>query len=148
MKTCTKCHEDKPLTGFYLRKDGRTYQSECKRCHIKAMTKRRKRRLELEPDYRLKTHLKSKFGLGLEEYRAMFKSQLGRCAICERAISEAGKAKGMSNLSAHVDHDHSTGELRALLCHECNLALGLFHDDPRVLEKAARYVKINQRGEL
>jgi hypothetical protein len=40
-----------------------------------------------------------------------------------------------------VDHDHKTGELRAILCFKCNSALGNFDDDPERMHRAARYVE-------
>lgn len=64
----------------------------------------------------------------------MLAEQEGLCAICRAAPA------------AHVDHDHSTGAVRALLCFNCNGGLGQFRDDPYVLQMAAFYVKHhNQR---
>ena len=59
----------------------------------------------------------------------MFEAQGGLCAICRTAPA------------AHVDHDHDTGEVRELLCFNCNGGLGQFKDDPEVLRAAARYVE-------
>ena len=41
-----------------------------------------------------------------------------------------------------VDHDHKTGKVRGLLCHNCNRALGLLHDDQELMQKASEYVKV------
>lgn len=73
--------------------------------------------------------VKWKFGLEPERYRAMLLEQGGRCAICRIAFS------------THVDHDHKTGKVRGLLCHECNTGLGFFRDDPVRLELASEYLK-------
>ena len=59
----------------------------------------------------------------------MLEEQAGLCAICRRAPA------------AHVDHDHLTGAVRALLCFNCNGGLGQFKDDPAVLRAAAEYVE-------
>jgi hypothetical protein len=59
----------------------------------------------------------------------MLKDQGGSCAICRAAPA------------AHVDHDHETGAVRALLCFNCNGGLGQFRDDPAVLRAAADYVE-------
>jgi hypothetical protein len=74
-------------------------------------------------------HLKRRYGITAQDADAMFKSQDGLCAICR-----AGPA-------AHVDHDHETGAVRALLCFNCNGGLGQFKDDPAVLRAAAGYVE-------
>jgi hypothetical protein len=42
--------------------------------------------------------------------------------------------------SLHVDHDHVTGAVRALLCFDCNAGVGKFRDDPTLLRTAGRYV--------
>jgi predicted nucleic acid-binding Zn ribbon protein len=73
------------------------------------------------------------YGLTPEQYEAMLAEQEGRCAICR--TDDAGGKGGW-----HVDHDHATGSVRALLCHHCNLGLGNFRDDPVQLRSAADYL--------
>lgn len=58
-----------------------------------------------------------------------------KCAIC------GGKNPGKNKSRFCVDHDHVTGQIRALLCCKCNQTLGLMHDDPDLLEKAADYIR-------
>jgi len=78
-------------------------------------------------------------GVDADRYQEMLKEQGGVCAICgkpERATDKAsGKIKDLA-----IDHCHATGEVRALLCSNCNRALGLFNDDPAMLAKARSYV--------
>lgn len=62
-------------------------------------------------------HLRRCYGITLEDYNDLYDQQEGRCAICK----EEEKREGWW---LHVDHDHSTGEIRGLLCSVCNLALG------------------------
>jgi hypothetical protein len=64
----------------------------------------------------------------LSELRA---EQGDRCAICGDAEPQ------------HLDHDHATGKIRALLCQRCNHGLGLFRDDPTLLRAAAEYVRFH-----
>ena len=58
----------------------------------------------------------------------MLEEQAGLCAICKTAPA------------VHVDHDHATGAVRALLCFNCNGGLGQFKDSPEALHAAAYYV--------
>lgn len=72
----------------------------------------------------------AKFGLSLEDYNQMINNQQGKCAIC-----------GISDTQLCVDHDHSTGKVRGLLCHNCNHGIGKFQDDIKLLNKAINYLK-------
>lgn len=83
------------------------------------------------------TRLKKAFGISLEDYELMFTVQSGKCAIC--AKPETAVIRGKTLLLA-VDHCHATGEIRALLCKQCNQGLGCFKDDPGLLRRAAAYV--------
>ena len=73
---------------------------------------------------------KAKYGISRSEYEAMALNQKGLCAICKREPLE----------SLRVDHDHSTGKIRALLCATCNAGLGQFHDDPEIIASAIEYL--------
>ncbi|HEV2178334.1 MAG TPA: endonuclease VII domain-containing protein [Stellaceae bacterium] len=77
------------------------------------------------------------YGLTEEMYSALLASQNGSCAICGSA-DPRGK-RGSKYF--HVDHDHSTGAVRGLLCLNCNTALGLFSDSAQVLLKAREYLQ-------
>lgn len=67
----------------------------------------------------------------------MLAAQNGCCDICGKAESNEIKGKVVS---LAVDHDHKTGAIRALLCGNCNRALGLFNDDPALLDAAKAYL--------
>lgn len=77
-------------------------------------------------------HLMRKFGITIEQYDAMMAAQGGGCSLCGRPRRE--------DSSLHVDHDHSTGKIRGILCFCCNNALADFQEDPALLAKAASYV--------
>ena len=70
------------------------------------------------------------------EYKASRKTLMdeygGGCFICARPPRE--------DISLHVDHDHSTGKVRGILCFRCNNALADFQEDVRLLAKAADYL--------
>ncbi len=71
-----------------------------------------------------------------------------RCAICGTLLvdSRASGEKllnGMRKLAA--DHDHVTGLSRGILCHQCNVGIGMLQDNPDILEKAALYLRFHQK---
>ena len=81
--------------------------------------------------------LKRKFGITYEEYQEMIRVQNHSCAIC--GVTKPG---GRGNW--HVDHCHETGKIRALLCWACNVGLGCFKDNEKLLRLAATYLKGHQ----
>jgi hypothetical protein len=86
-----------------------------------------------------KTHKRKLFNARLirehnmtaDEHDALLESQNGVCAICGGEMIPA----------PHIDHSHSTGQVRGLLCKCCNWGLGHFRDDPNLLRKAAIYIE-------
>lgn len=87
-------------------------------------------------DYVRSTQYKSNYGISIEEYERLFKSQSRQCAICRKAPETDNSARRLS-----VDHDHETGHVRGLLCSECNTMLGHLDDDPKRCIKAAVYIE-------
>jgi len=76
--------------------------------------------------------VRNHFGVGIEEYTQMYEEQNCQCAICGITIDTH---------TADVDHCHIYNLVRGLLCRKCNLALGLFNDDPKCLRRAAEYLE-------
>jgi hypothetical protein len=101
------------------------------------MDKARYHRMDPEVRAAAQRHrtLRSRYGIDHDEYEAMYDAQDGRCAICR------GKRPGAGKAYFCIDHDHRTGEVRGLLCWDCNVALGKFKDDPALLMKAAAYIE-------
>jgi hypothetical protein len=91
---------------------------------------RNKRANEVQnPDNYRRWRLKTSYGLTVEEHDAMIVSHGGKCAGC------AVEAE------LRIDHDHVTGRVRGLLCHNCNVTLGLLKDSPERLEALASYLR-------
>lgn len=78
-------------------------------------------------------NLRKRYGITLEEYNDMLYNQDEKCAIC-------GVVECRVNTHFSVDHNHETGEVRGLLCNDCNTGLGLFLDDPERLKRAIHYL--------
>ena len=72
-----------------------------------------------------------KYGMAVADYHAVFARQGGLCPICLQRAEE--------NLC--VDHDHSSGSVRGLLCNACNTGIGLFEEREDWLHAAAAYVR-------
>jgi hypothetical protein len=75
-----------------------------------------------------RNNLKKKYGLTLEQFNEMCIAQDHCCFICDERVNLV------------VDHNHQTGEVRKLLCLNCNSGLGMFRENPELLLKAKEYV--------
>lgn len=157
--TCRMCGDTKPLDQFVKQpncKNGR--RPRCKRCHAAKERQwrldnpeeslRRERARDRTKDYEkglewkrryyaspkgrialLRGHLKHQYGMTLEEFRAMADRQEQRCLLCKQKPSRLV-----------VDHCHSTGRIRGLLCDKCNTGLGFFGDDVEQFRRAIEYL--------
>lgn len=124
-KWCPDCDTVKQVSDFARSSANRTgLHSYCLPCH-NARGRESLAKIGGSRTY----HLKRRYGITAEDADAMLQEQGGVCAICRVAPA------------AHVDHDHSTGKVRALLCFNCNGGLGQFRDDPAVLQAAVFYVQ-------
>lgn len=122
---CSKCRLNKPAEEFNLsRKAASGLQGYCKACS-------RARSRRFDPVKKRAYWLKRCYNITIEAYAALLKEQDGGCAIC-------GQEPGQRAL--HVDHDHATGQVRGLLCYNCNVGLGQFKDHAGVLMAAVGYL--------
>lgn len=94
----------------YVKADG---ARGCRPCHVA----HRKRRV---------------YGVTPERFADMLVEQGSRCAVCTNVFKDAR--------DTHIDHDHTTGAVRALLCNDCNVGIGCLKDDPALLRAAADYL--------
>jgi len=74
-----------------------------------------------------------RYGISPEQYLEMWEAQGGKCKICGKKLPDGEYL--------HVDHDKETGEVRGLLCGDCNKGLGYFRDNPKNFEIAIKYVQ-------
>lgn len=80
--------------------------------------------------------LSSKYRITEQRYFEILEKQIGLCAICG---SDSPRRRGSKNFA--IDHNHTTMEVRGLLCHPCNVMIGLAKDNIEVLEMAIKYLK-------
>lgn len=145
MKTCTKCQESKKMSDFYSdksKKDGKN--SFCKQCQTLKNYKWSKKNNDYNAKYakdwrstrkisEKDKKLKSRYGITMNEFEELNKKQNKVCAICGGINRDRTLA---------VDHCHDTGNVRGLLCSRCNIGLGLFKDNQKLLAKAIDYLKM------
>ncbi len=87
-----------------------------------------------------RVNLRRKYGMTVEGYDVMRDSQDARCALCGTNEPNGRVSKHTDAYWLHVDHDHESGQVRSLLCANCNTALGKMNDDPQLLRAAADYL--------
>jgi hypothetical protein len=83
-------------------------------------------------------YLKRTYGITYADYLRMLEAQNKVCAICKRPGFTMAEHH---SLLLVVDHCHSTGDVRGLLCHNCNRALGLMQDSVESLKTAIAYLE-------
>ena len=125
-KRCRACGEILPIDSFYRNvgasNDPEHRTSQCKKC--------------LEA-----SRIERKYGLPRRDYWALLEAQDGKCAICSKAINVTEERRAHVAVALCVDHDHSTGQVRGLLCFACNRGIGQFRDDHELLRLAAHYLE-------
>ena len=151
MKRCSTCKTSKPLTGFQRNRTQRDgLQNQCRLCfrtysarpeirarrqaHDKIRYKEKaayfrewaRAKRAANPGWEREKYLKLKYGLTLDEVRRLTE---GGCGICGAAITLC------------IDHDHTTGKVRGVLCNNCNSGLGFLGDTVLCLTKALAYLK-------
>lgn len=133
MKWCPCCREQKHKDDFY--KMGIRPNGQCKKCNN---DRTRKIWLSLPEKVRYekgRARTLRMYGLTLESFDEIRKSQNNSCAICGSSIAD----RMSKNLC--IDHDHQTGEVRGLLCRRCNSGIGQFDDDLEKVKSAVRYLE-------
>lgn len=101
---------------------------------------RKPRAICSEYDKYLDYYYKSKYGILYSDYLVILNSQNGLCNICGLPETQVDTRRNKVKRLA-VDHCHTTGKIRGLLCHECNTGLGKFKDNPELLNKAIQYIR-------
>ena len=116
---CNRCQQTKPITEFYKAswcKDG--YRPTCNAC-------------------RREDHLKNNYNVDSAWYDEHSKNGCELCGLTQYKSSGASSNRKWLN----VDHNHTTGKARGVLCSDCNRALGKYFEDPEMHSKIMEYLK-------
>lgn len=133
--------------GVVLRTDApNKWVIQCKSCnkeHIQASREIQKNNAPMScEDYRPPNYsglekrdgiIRRQYGITLAKYDEMLEKQDYKCAICGNEDEVEGRRLA-------IDHCHSQGHVRGLLCGKCNRGLGLFYDNPELLQNAINYL--------
>ncbi len=142
-KRCVSCAETKAVSAFYRAagtSDG--WARSCRPCQSeKAMAW-----TDANADRVLSAHLVRKFGITIDEFRAMEQSQGGLCAICRQpptaGMGSEHRRQGRAvRPRLVVDHNHDTGQVRGLLCTPCNRGIGFLADSAKRVAAALVYLE-------
>ena len=136
---CTKCGVIKEESNFY--REAKNPNRNYKRSHCKSCDAESNRRYVESPEMKIRkaeikrrSNRKRSYNFPPELFDQRFNEQGSVCAIC-KSTTAGGRG------AFHADHDHNTKQPRGILCHNCNVALGNFKDNPEILKAAIEYLK-------
>jgi hypothetical protein len=127
-RVCPDCGEGQ-RDMFYLDARGNKTNARCRECHKLYCNTNWHSKTPLEKQA---SRVRAMYGMEPEDYFSMHEKQDGKCAICQSAPT--------TQRGLHLDHCHETGAIRGLLCHNCNIALGCFNDNPALMMRAIKYL--------
>lgn len=167
-KKCSKCGKEKSINQFGFSRPN-VHRVNCKKCQneygkeyrkknpdfVKKVAENHKEYLKeyrqvkkkerneylkewyrKNPEKKRAQKYRNRYGIDIEDYEKILKEQNGVCAIC------GGTDLGRKSAKYFViDHCHETNKIRGLLCHKCNMILGLCNDNPDILLNSVIYLK-------
>ena len=145
VKWCPKCFISKMKDEFTIRQSGpRTGQAvaHCKTCNNEGFKERKERDPTIYRRVEWPSKLKKLYGITVAQYYEMLATQGGGCATCGAKTPGGRHYKRMGKPEKfYVDHCHSTGKVRGLLCNLCNRGIGYLRDDPELATQIAQYLR-------
>lgn len=140
-RVCRECRVESVIESFpeYVSsKNGKKYRRHycvnCARDTYRSRDAVRGRRVRVfNPEQQKDRRLMKQYAVSLLEFREMLASQQWKCSICQMEFE--------AERDACVDHSHSTGAVRGLLCNFCNTGIGLFRENAVFLASAIEYIK-------
>jgi hypothetical protein len=136
---CNECNRIKNLSYVKSKESharsieyGRKYRENPEKTESRKQATKRWR--ESHKEYIKDKALQKNYGITLKEFHLLLSHQNNKCAICEVEFTENMPYK-------HVDHEHSSGIVRGILCVACNQGIGSFKDNPIVIRLSIDYLK-------
>ena len=166
-KVCSKCGVKKPVESGFMKLAGprgyglfpSAYRSWCTGCCViynrvrrhnnpevrQKANDRTKNWARMYPDKAKSSWLKKRFGITLDQRNQMLAEQGNKCANKRCLVNHPGYYNSTGRFGKpkdwHVDHDHSTGQIRGIVCANCNMALGMAQDDVERLRGLIEYLQ-------
>lgn len=134
LKTCPKCLQEKTKELAFYKHSSYCKPCENKRAREYAKVNKDKIKLKLKG-----YSLKRRYKISEQDYMNLIQKQNNLCAICN-CLETAIDSKLNLPKALAVDHCHTTGKVRGLLCSKCNTGLGYFKDNVTYLKKAIEYL--------
>lgn len=151
-RQCGRCKKLLPVSAFYPNYGRRSgLAPNCKSCQVEYTRNWQREHAEAFNAYqrtyrqqwqaanpekakkiRRERHVAKNYGLTLEEYEQL--TNQPTCAICDVEFGP--------DLKPCLDHCHSSGRIRGVLCTHCNFGLGYFRDDVECLRRAIDYLQV------
>jgi hypothetical protein len=141
-KECLCCKQIKPIEEYGYHKRNKNFRGTCKTCDNKKAAEYRVRNKEKYLLNQSSNKLKQRYGITMDEYMQTLNKQEHRCAICKATTPGQNNIKRFS-----VDHCHKTGQVRGILCSNCNKGIGLLGDNINILEAAIQYLRNHEMQE-
>ena len=138
MKECNKCLKILPIESFGKHKKGKDgIYATCRPCcnHMKSIWKAEQ--YKNNPNFHRDRNFKDRYGISLQERDQLAVDQDHRCKICLTHESNVSRSV------LFVDHCHTSGEVRGLLCDGCNKGIGHLKDNPTAIKAALAYITNN-----
>lgn len=135
---CTDCKEDKAASEFNKNRSTKSgYQWICRKCQkVRHLDYAARNPRQFRAGY-----YRRKYQMTEQDVHSMLQAQDNKCLICTNQLAlEPGNGLRKKQYQYDIDHDHRTGKVRGILCHNCNVGLGRFKDDPNLLTRAAEYL--------
>lgn len=140
LKVCKICGQELPIEQFLPDKKLKSgYRNVCKPCRTKQNREWYKKNGARGRRDSWLWKIDKFYGLTEEDFEKLLAEQDGVCAICGQPETHINRKSGIQT-KLSVDHDHETGEVRGLLCRNCNWAIGKLSTED-LLEKALEYVR-------
>jgi hypothetical protein len=143
-QVCTKCKLEQSTDQFYYNSEkANKLTSWCRACcrgyyhteHGRATTEKYRKSAQGRENAKAQSRrvVLKRHNITQEFFDSLIEEQDNKCAICGTEL-QAG-------YRTHIDHNHSTGSVRGLLCSKCNTGLGLFREDKQILLNAVSYLE-------